>query len=131
MTYDTETPAEALRSLQDSIRSAESIYDHGESLVFATERQVVGLNIAIEKILEEFHPGREDRIGTLRILFNRLPGRFHSSRDMTFAGARALRDRLYGADAFVDRDTEILSDAKMAVREAYLQHSGQTEMFHA
>jgi len=121
-----DNPAEALTSVQDSIRSAESVYSiYEDGIVFATEKQVMGINIAIERILKAHGIGRNDRVETLRILFSRQPGRFTSSKHMTMKGAGALRDRLYGPDAFVDRDTPILPDAILAVTEAYRQAVGQ------
>lgn len=118
------TATEALLSVQRSIASAESVYER-RNTVSATERQVAGINIAIERII----PGiaRLDRVNTLRILFRRDEGYFNSSNDMTLAGASALRDRLYGPDAVVDKDTPILPVAAAAVREAYQQATGQLD----
>lgn len=121
-------PSEALCSIQDSIRSAESAYDNYE-VTFATPRRITGINIAIKRILNHTSLGREDRLGVLRILFNRSPETFPSSRCMTLAGAQALRDRLYGPDTKVDQDTPFLEDAVLAVRQAYIQATGQQEMF--
>ncbi len=125
MTYQL-TPAEALKSVQDSIASAESIYE-GRDTVFATERQVDGIRLAMERII----PGiaRGDRLATLQVLFKR-EGRVYSSHDMTLAGASALRERLYGPDVKkVEADTPMQPTGVTAVREAYKRATGQMEMF--
>lgn len=121
-----DNPTEALQSVQDSIKSAESVYAQNDwDVRFATEKQVMGINIAVERILKDTGLGREDRVNTLRILFGRQPGHFSSSKSMTVAGAKALRNRLYGEDVDVDGDTPFLPDAALAVRQAWKEATGQ------
>ena len=122
MSAYTMTPDEALRSLQDSIKSAESRYGDNE-IAFASERYVMCINIALGKIFSGI--GREERVGTLRILFGRKPGFFVSSKDMTMAGASALRDRLFGPNAIVDGSTTMKSDAVMGVKRAFELATGR------
>ena len=124
MPYDL-TPAEALQSLQDSIRSAESVYDE-QNIVFSSDALTLCINIALRKIIPGL--GTEERHELLRLLFDRKPGLFNSSKDMTMAGALALRDRIYGPHTFVDKYTPMLSDAVAGIKEAYKQVAVRPEV---
>ena len=129
MTYP-DSPDECLASVRDSIKSAESVYAQNDwDVRFATPAQCTGINIAIQRILKDTGLGRDDRVNTLRVLFGRQPGHFSSSKSMTVAGAKALRDRLYGPDTDVDGDTPFLPDALLAVRQAWKEATGQLELF--
>jgi hypothetical protein len=119
------TPEENLQSLIDSIRSAESIYDE-QTTTFASDKLVLCINIALRKICPGV--GNYERHETLRVLFGRKPGLFNSSKDMTMAGALALRDRIYGAGTYVDKYAPLNSDACDGIREAYKQVSQQLEV---
>jgi hypothetical protein len=124
MPYDL-TPAEALQSLQDSIRSAESVYDEC-NIVFSSDALTLCINIALRKIVPGL--GSEERHELLRVLFSRDPGKFNSSRDMTMAGALALRARIYGPNAYVDKYAPMLSDAVAGIKEAYKQVAVRPEV---
>jgi hypothetical protein len=119
------TDQEAFQSLKDSIASAENHYLDND-IRFASEMQVMGINIALRKIVPGL--GHDERIETLRLLFGRSKGVFASSKDMTAAGAMALRDRLYGPNAYVDGTTKMIPEAVQGIREAYRLASGQIEM---
>jgi len=88
------TPFQRLDNLIESIKTADDYYDDDHPLMFATERQVSAINIALHKIIKRIK--KPDRIDLLALLAGRKKCFFSSSRDYTLAGANALISSLYG-----------------------------------
>ena len=88
------TPQQHLENLIDSIKTADDWYDEDHPVVFATEKQVKAINIAMQKIVKGIK--RADRIALLAKLCGRKLCFFASSKDMTTAGANALIGAIYG-----------------------------------
>ena len=101
------TPQELLQNLIDCIATADQFGDDDSQTIFATERQVKAVNIAIQKII----PGikKAARIHLIAIISGRNPDLFRSSRDLTLQGANAILHSIYG-------DAEDLSVAEMNPR---------------
>jgi hypothetical protein len=93
------TPNDLLENLRDSVKNAALRYADGDIvMIFATQRQVQAINIALGKLVPETIKDRALRITLLADIAGRSTRTFRSSKDLTLSEASALIDRLYDTE---------------------------------